>query len=125
MKSNFHNITAESAVMVDLAPAAARPARVGVRATVRTIARLIHARRWIYHLPTRAQIRTMAALDGRLPMSYPLDRSRNFVPSEFESMGYADQLGRCGLAFDCEVQGAAMEIVALPNGAGFDLFGMS
>jgi hypothetical protein len=125
MSFNANDI-ADSAVMVDLGPATTgRPARVGLRATVRTIARLVHARRWIYHLPTRAQIRTMAALDGRLPMSYPLDRSRNFVPPELESMGYADQLGRCGLAFDCEVQGLAMEIVALPNGAGFDLFGVS
>ena len=115
---------AESAVMVDVGPAAPRSAKVSVRAMVRTVGRLIHGRRWIYHLPTLAQVRTMAALDGRLPMSYVLDRERNFVPPEFESMGYADQLGRCGLAFDCEVNGIAMEIVALPNGAGFDLLGM-
>ena len=73
---------ADGFVMLDLGPAAPRPAKVGVRA-----------------VPTLAQVRTMAALDGRLPMSYVLDRERNFVPPEFESMGYADQLGRCGLAF--------------------------
>ena len=69
--------------------------RLGIRRTVRALVRLARARRWLSHVPTLGQIRTMAWLDGHDPCSYLLDREHNFVPEPLE-FGYERELGRHG-----------------------------
>ena len=94
------------------APTARRSSHVGValrigRDFVRPSARM-------QHRPTGAQLRTMAALDGHSPASYPLDpavsRLPDALPADFPH-------GRDGLRF----AHAGGEIVALPDGCGFSL----
>ena len=97
--------------------------RLGIRRTVRVLVRLARARRWLSHVPTLGQIRTMAWLDGHDPRSYLLDRERDFVPEPLE-FGYERELGRHALCFSCRSErGPLMEMVVMSDGGGFDLIG--
>lgn len=97
--------------------------RLGIRRTVRVLVRLARARRWLRHVPTLGQIRTMAWLDGHDPCSYLLDREHNFVPDPLE-FGYERELGRHALSFSCRSEwGRLMEMVVMSDGGGFDLIG--
>jgi hypothetical protein len=97
--------------------------RLGFRRTVRVLVRLARARRWLRHVPTLGQIRTMAWLDGHDPCSYLLDRGHNFVPEPLE-FGYERELGRHALSFSCRSEwGRLMEMVVMSDGGGFDLIG--
>ena len=97
--------------------------RLGFRRTVRVLVRLARARRWLSHVPTLGQIRTMAWLDGHDPSSYLLDREHNFVPEPLE-FGYERELGRHALCFSCLSEwGRLMEMVVMSDGGGFDLIG--
>ena len=101
-----------------------RVKRIGVRRTVRAIARLVRSRRRLAHLPTVMQVRTMAYFEGHEPCSYLLDPAVNFVP-EFP-LGGEDPLGRQALCFtgrDPE-SGRPFELVTLPDGCAFDLLGI-
>ena len=108
----------------DLSSDRRRVKRIGVRRTVRAIARLAHSRRRLAHLPTVMQVRTMAYFEGHEPCSYLLDPAVNFVP-EFP-LGSEDPLGRQALCFtgrDPE-SGRPFELVTLPDGCAFDLLGI-
>ena len=108
----------------DLSSRQRRVKRIGVRRTVRAIARLARSRRRLAHLPTVMQVRTMAYFEGHEPCSYLLDPAVNFVP-EFP-LGGEDPLGRQALCFtgrDPE-SGRPFELVTLPDGCAFDLLGI-
>jgi hypothetical protein len=68
----------------------------------------------LHHRPTLAQLRTMAALDGHSPASYPLDPAISWLP---EPLPADFPHGSVGLRFTH----AGGELVALPNGWGFSL----
>ena len=108
----------------DLSSDRRRVKRIGVRRTVRAIARLAHSRRRLAHLPTVMQVRTMAYFEGHEPCSYLLDPAVNFVP-EFP-LGGEDPLGRQALCFTGRdpVSGQPFELVTLPDGCAFDLLGI-
>ena len=97
----------------------------GIRRTLRALGRLARARGRMEHVPTRMQVRAMAHFDGREPSSYLLDPKVNFVPEL--PLGDADPTGRHALRFTGEHAGSGrrFELVALPDGGAFDLFGMS
>ena len=108
----------------DLGARERRVKRIGVRRTVRAIARLARSRRRLAYLPTVMQVRTMACFEGHEPCSYLLDPAVNFVP-EFP-LGGEDPLGRQALCFtgrDPE-SGRPFELVTLPDGCAFDLLGI-
>ena len=108
----------------DLSSDRRRVKRIGVRRTVRAIARLAHSRRRLAHLPTVMQVRTMAYFEGHEPCSYLLDPAVNFVP-EFP-LGGEDPLGRQALCFTGRdpMSGRPFELVTLPDGCAFDLLGI-
>jgi hypothetical protein len=98
-----------------------RRKRVGLARMLRAVVRLVCAGRRLAHVPTLGQVRAMAHWDGREPCSYLLDRGRNFVPEPLE-FGYEREtrppravLHLPGLAR------AAMELVTMRDGGGFDL----
>ena len=68
----------------------------------------------VHHRPTLAQLRTMAAVGGHSPASYPLDAAVNWLP---ESLPADFPHGSVGLRF----AHAGGELVALPNGWSFSL----
>ena len=108
----------------DLSSDRRRVKRIGVRRTVRAIARLARSRRRLAHLPTVMQVRTMAWFEGHEPCSYLLDPAVNFVPEL--PLGGEDPLGRQALCFtgrDPE-SGRSFELVTLPDGCAFDLLGI-
>ena len=108
----------------DLSSDRRRVKRIGVRRTVRAIARLARSRRRLAHLPTVMQVRTMARFEGHAPCSYLLDPAVNFVPEL--PLGGEDPLGRQALCFtgrDPE-SGRPFELVTLPDGCAFDLLGI-
>ena len=80
-----------------------------VRTTLRLARQLARSGVRLQHRPTRAQLRTMAALDGHSPASYPLDpavsRLPDALPADFPH-------GSIGLRFTH----ADGELVTLPNG---------
>ena len=108
----------------DLSSRQRRVKRIGVRRTVRAIARLARSRRRLAHLPTVMQVRTMAYFEGQAPCSYLLDPAVNFVP-EFP-LGGEDPLGRQALYFTGRhpENGRRFELVTLPDGCAFDLLGI-
>ncbi len=108
----------------DLSSRQRRVKRIGMRRTVRAIARLARSRGRLAHLPTVMQVRTMVWFDGHEPCSYLLDPAVNFVP-EFP-LGGEDPLGRQALCFtgrDPDT-GRPFELVTLPDGCAFDLLGI-
>src|SRR5690349_1559587 len=60
------------------APTAPRASHVG--AALRIGRELVRPSGRVQHQPTRAQLRTMAALDGHSPASYPLDPAVSQLP---------------------------------------------
>jgi hypothetical protein len=86
---------------------------------------LLRARGRLRHLPTLAQVRAMAELDGWEPCSYVLDPKVNWLPPPDSLLvGLEPQLGRQALAFSCRLpSGHDAELVVLPSGHGFDLLG--
>jgi hypothetical protein len=97
----------------------------GLGRTLRTLGRLVRARRRMGHVPTLMQVRAMAHFDGHEPRSYLLDPAVNFVPELL--LGGEDPLGRHALRFTGEYAGSGrrFELVALPDGGAFELLGMS
>lgn len=94
------------------APTARRASHVAIalrigREPVRPSARM-------QHRPTGAQLRTMAALDGHSPASYPLDPAVSRLP---ESLPADFPHGSVGLRFTH----AGGELVTLPDGWSFSL----
>jgi hypothetical protein len=75
---------------------------------------LAREHRRIAHLPTMAQMRTMAGFDGRAPSTYDLELAVNWLPEALR-VGLPD--GADGLCFTR----AGGEVVVLPNGCGFEL----
>ena len=89
--------------------------RVGrVSAALRIARELVRSGVRVHHRPTLAQLRTMAALDGHSPASYPLDPAMSWLP---ESLPADFPHGGVGLRF-AHAEG---ERVALPNGWSFSL----
>ena len=72
-----------------------RVKRIGVRGTVRAIARLARSRRRLAHLPTVMQVRTMSYFDGHEPCSYLLDPAVNFVPDSRSGVRTRSAARRC------------------------------
>jgi hypothetical protein len=99
-----------------------QPARVGVLRVARAVGRLIADRRRLKHVPTMGQIKAMAWFDGREPVSYLLDRARNFVPEPLD-FGYERELGSHGLCFTVRDRDGYVvtEMVAMRDGGMFDL----
>jgi hypothetical protein len=97
----------------------------GVRRTLLVLGRLARARRRMEQVPTRMQVRAMAHFDGREPSSYLLDPAVSLVPEL--PLGDEGPLGRHALRFTGEDAGSGrrFELVALPDGGGFDLLRMS
>lgn len=107
-----------------MAPPAARrrPERIGALRVGRAVGRLIADRRRLKHVPTIGQIKAMAWLDGREPVSYLLDRGQNFVPEPLD-FGYERELGSHALCFTLrDREGYVVtEMVAMRDGGMFDL----
>ncbi|MBV9193912.1 MAG: hypothetical protein JO168_07170 [Solirubrobacterales bacterium] len=103
-------------------PAGNRPARIGTIRILRASWRLITHRRRLKHLPTIGQIKAMAWLDGREPVSYLLDREQNFVPEPLD-FGYERELGTHALNFTVRDDDGCFvtEMVAMSDGETFDL----
>jgi hypothetical protein len=106
--------------MFDAPPVNERAAvHIPLRALVRAVIVLVRERRHLEHRPTLAQVRDLAGWNGRNPSSYLLDPRVNVVP---EVPGLLDgQLGRHALCFTASDHGRRRELVALPDGGGFDL----
>ena len=107
-----------------VAPSAAssRPERIGAFRVSRAVGRLIADRRRLKHVPTVGQIKAMAWLDGREPVSYLLDPKVNFVPEPLD-FGYERELGRHALCFTLRDHDGYVvtEMVAMRDGGMFDL----
>ena len=99
-----------------------RPERIGVFRVGRAVGRLIADRRRLKHVPTVGQVKAMAWLDGREPVSYLLDREQNFVPEPLD-FGYERELGSHALCFTLrDDEGYVVtEMVAMRDGGMFDL----
>jgi hypothetical protein len=107
-----------------VAPSAAssRPERIGAFRVGRAVGRLIADRRRVKHVPTVGQVKAMAWLDGREPVSYLLDREQNFVPEPLD-FGYERELGSHALCFMLRDDDGYVvtEMVAMRDGGMFDL----
>ena len=90
------------------------PPAGGIAGGLHVAYELARSHRRLHHRPTVAQLRTMAALGGRKPASYRLDAAANWLP---ESLPADFPHGSDGLRF----AHAGGELVALPNGWGFEL----
>ena len=91
----------------------------------RALVELVRSRRRLAHVPTLMQVRALVHFDGREPSSYVLDPTVNFVPEL--PLGGEDPLGRHALRFTgrCPESRRRVDLVTLPDGCAFDLFGMS
>ena len=98
--------------MADQARDATRTGRIST--SLRIGRELVRSSVRLHHRPTRAQLRTMAALDGHSPASYPLEPAVSRLP---ESLPADFPHGRVGLRFTH----ADGELVTLPNGWSFSL----
>ena len=99
-----------------------RPERIGVFHVGRAVGRLVADRRRLKHVPTVGQVKAMAWLAGREPVSYLLDREQNFVPEPLD-FGYERELGSHALCFTLrDDEGYVVtEMVAMRDGGMFDL----
>jgi hypothetical protein len=109
---------------VAVAPSVERSRRewIGVFRMGRAVGRLIADRRRLKHVPTVGQVKAMAWLDGREPVSYLLDREQNFVPEPLD-FGFERELGSHALCFTLrDDEGYVVtEMVAMRDGGMFDL----
>ena len=80
----------------------------------RAVLELAREHRRLAHVPTMAQLRTMAGFDGRAPSTYRLDPAVNWLP---ECLPADFPHGADGL----RITHAFGESVVLPNGCGFVL----
>ncbi len=80
----------------------------------RAVIELVREHRRLAHVPTMAQLRTMAGFDGRAPSTYRLDPAVNWLP---ECLPVDFPHGADGL----RITHAYGESVVLPNGCGFVL----
>ena len=80
----------------------------------RAVIELARERRRLAHVPTMAQLRTMAGFGGWAPSTYRLDPAVNWLP---ESLPVGFPHGADGLCF-AHAGGA---VVVLPGGGGFAL----
>jgi hypothetical protein len=64
--------------------ASKRAVRPPLTQVARTVTELVRYRHRLRHVPTLAQVRAMAQLDGWEPCSYLLDRTANYVPAADE-----------------------------------------
>ena len=107
-----------------VAPSAesSRPERIDVFRVGRAVGRLIADRRRLKHVPTVGQVKAMAWLNGREPVSYLLDREQNFVPEPLD-FGYERELGSHALCFTLRDDDGYVvtEMVAMRDGGMFDL----
>ena len=94
-------------------------ARLPVRCIVRAMLELARHHRRLTHRPTRAQVRDLARWNGREPGSYLLDPANGELPEP--AFGLERQHGRHALVFTASDRGRRRELVALPDGGGFDL----
>src|SRR4051794_9643484 len=94
----------------DHPPASRRASRVS--SVLRVGRELVRSGVRVRDRPTLGQLRTMSALDGHSPASYPLDPAVSWLP---ESLPADFPHGGVGLRF----AHAGGELVALPNGWGF------
>jgi hypothetical protein len=92
--------------------------RPPLRDLARAMLELVRAYRDLRHVPTRAQVRALAQLQGRAVSSYRLDPSGKDLPEL--PRGLERALGRHALCFTADVHGQERELVMLPTGAGFD-----
>ena len=99
-----------------------RRERIGVFLVGRAVGRLIADRRRLKHVPTVGQVKAMAWLNGREPVSYLLDREQNFVPEPLD-FGYERELGSHALCFTLRDDDGYVvtEMVAMRDGGMFDL----
>ena len=106
-------------------PRTARAARPPVGQVARALIALVRDRHRLRHVPSVAQIRAMAELDGWEPCSYLLDPAVNWVPPTDEMpVGLEHELGQQALCFCCRLpSGRDAELVVFPSGHGFDLLG--
>ena len=106
-------------------PRATRAARPPVGQVARALIALVRDRHRLRHVPSLAQVRAMAELDGWEPCSYLLDPAVNWVPPTDEMpVGLEHELGRQALCFCCRLpSGHDAELVVFPSGHGFDLLG--
>ena len=94
------------------------PQRPPLRDLVRAMLELVRAYRDLRHVPTRAQVRALAQLQGRAVHPYRLDPTGKDLPEL--PRGLERSLGRHALCFTADVHGHERELVMLPSGAGFD-----
>jgi hypothetical protein len=101
-----------------------RPEGIGAFRVGRAVGRLIADRRRLKHVPTVGQVKAMAWLDGREPVSYLLDREQNFVPEPLD-FGYEREPGSHALCFTLRDHDGYVvtEMVAMHDGRMFDLLG--
>lgn len=78
----------------------------------RAVIELVREHRQIAHVPTMAQLRSMAGFDGRAPSTYRLDPAVNWLP---ECLPADFPHGADGL----RITHAWGQSVLLPNGWGF------
>ena len=100
-------------------PADHDAAHVPLRRLARAMLELARHHRRLAHRPTRAQVRDLARWNGREPGSYLLDPANGELPEP--AFGLERAHGRHGLVFTTSDRGRRRELVALPDGGGFDL----
>jgi hypothetical protein len=93
--------------------------RVPLRRLARAMLELARHHRRLTHRPTRAQVRDLARWNGREPSSYLLDPMNGELPEP--AFGLERAHGRHALVFTASDRGRRRELVALPDGGGFDL----
>jgi len=81
---------------------------------VRAVIELAREHRRLTHVPTKAQVRTMAGFEGRAPSTYRLDPAVNWLP---RCLPDDFPLGTDGLRITHA--NALGDSVVLPNGCGF------
>jgi hypothetical protein len=112
----FHTPEAAITHLSDLRSAANER---GFRGRIHFLSSVVRERRHLEHRPTAAQVRDLARWNGREPGSYLLDPV-NVEPPE-PAFALERQHGRYALVFTASDRGRRRELVALPDGGGFDL----
>src|SRR4051794_31955927 len=93
------------------------PPRLPLRRLLRALLELARSQSQLRHVPTRAQVRDLARWTGCAPRSYRLDAGELAdVPLGLERPAP----GAYALCFVADDGGRRRELVALPDGGGFD-----